>query len=146
MQDTNRINMTIHITTLSFISLGLICFYFFVSNFTSLASELMSSSAEISFNKGSIYLLGISIVLFVFVGGIIFTSYLNKQLKATTNKKLTNVIVALLVATFLMPQLAHYAIDHYALGNGYEICESKSKQWLHVKTIVYSKTGACDNY
>jgi len=69
---------------------------------------------------------------------------LKRDIYNHTNKILVRVIIACLIITFLRPQIVHRATDNYLENHGYQVCESRSKQWLHVRTIVYSKFISCD--
>jgi Na+/proline symporter len=136
--------LTILITLISFIILGLGSLYFAVDNTFSLIIGLSSLPDNISFNKGAQYLWGVGFVLLIFVIGIIYTNYLKKSISKKRNKQLSIAVIFLLLFTFLFPWFVHYIPDSYLKNHNYRICEAKSKQWLHVKTLVYSKSASCN--
>ena len=127
------------ITAISFAILGQGSLYVAIDNTLSLISGALHLPDTIDFNKGSLYLWGVSFVLLFFVAGIIYTNFFKQNISNNLNKRLSQLVIILLIFTFLLPQIVDYTTDSYLVEKGYKICESQSKQWLHVKTIVYSK-------
>lgn len=132
------------LTALSFSFIGLGALYIAVDTTRFLIIGIYNSQDNIEFNKGALYLYGVSLILLIFVVGIIYTNYLKKNISNHTNKIIGKVVLVCLIITFLLPQIVHYATANYLENNGYQVCEARSKQWLHVRTIVYSKLVSCD--
>ncbi|MFK5915405.1 MAG: hypothetical protein QM484_13620 [Woeseiaceae bacterium] len=136
--------LTIILTAISFAMIGLAALYFAIVKTSSLILDATYLPESIDFNKGALYLWGVSFVLLFFVAGIIYTNFFKGNISNKLNKRLTQLVIFLLIFTFTLPQVVNHIVDSYLQEQGYTICESKSKQWLHVKTIVYSKQ-ACIN-
>jgi len=136
--------ITILITVVSFALLGVGALYIAINTTFSLIRHIIYLPESIEFNKGALYLWGVGFVLLLFVVGIVYTNYLKKTISKKTNKRLTQFVIFLLLLTFLLPQVVHYVTAEYLEKKDYKICESKSRQWLHVKTIVYSRLSSCE--
>ncbi len=144
MKKNKNSSVTVFTTLLSFLALGVLSLYFFITHLASLVLDLINLPPDIYFNKGSLYLFGVGVILLIFVAGIFYTYYQNKKLTSTANKKITHIIIFLLLTIFIMPQITHFTVESYFLKKGYAVCEAKSKQWLFVKTVVFSKDSGCD--
>ncbi len=131
------------LTVCSFGFIGLGALYVAVDTTTFLIRGIYNSHDIIEFNKGAFYLYGVGLILLIFVVGIVYTNYLKKNISNHTNKIIGKVVLVCLVITFLLPQIIHYATANYLENRGYQVCETRSKQWLHVRTIVYSKLVSC---
>jgi len=132
------------LTTLSFGIIGLGALYIAANTTIFLIVDIYNFQENIEFNKGAFYLYGVGLILLIFVVGIIYTNYLKKNISNHTNKIIVKVVLVCLIVTFLLPQIVHYATANYLENHGYQVCEVRSKQWLHVRTIVYSNLVACD--
>lgn len=132
------------LTALSFGIIGLGALYIAVDTTILLITGIYNSQDNIEFNKGALYLYGVGLILLIFVVGIIYTNYLKRSISNHTNKIIGKVVLVCLIITFLLPQIIHYATANYLENRGYQVCEARSKKWLHVQTIVYSKFVSCD--
>ena len=132
------------LTTLSFGIIGIGALYIAVDATISLITGIYNFQDNIEFNKGALYLYGVGLILLIFVVGIIYTNYLKKNISSHANKIIGKAVLVFLLITFFLPQIVHYTTANYLENRGYQVCEARSKQWLHVRTIVYSKLVSCD--
>lgn len=119
----------------------------FIWPLISLIGMLREISAEVQFitlDKGAYYLFG---------GGLFFLtlsigtalSFKYKERVATRFVKYFGILLVLSpLMAFVLPQIVHLVTEEYLFDRHYSICEAKSTQWLHVRTIVYTKTLPCD--
>jgi len=108
--------------------------------------EAFSNHKEIiEFEEGVYYLFGGGLFFIVMSMGSGVAFLFKKDYVATTYIKIIVALMGLsLVLFFVLPSLAHSYADDIFTKNGYSMCESKSRQWLFVRTFVYSTKQPCD--
>lgn len=131
-------------TIIFFILLGFGSFIIASTSFISLVSEIKLHNDLISINKGLFYLFGVGIGSVVLVIDGVYTSMLNKKLPNNLYRLLTRIGILSIAIIIVLPHLIHYLAANHLENEGYQICESRSTQWLFVRTIVYTKTLPCD--
>jgi len=110
-------------------------------------NSLNDQAEYVSFDKGAYYLFGGGICFLTFSLGTIFGYIfrnLNKQQLEIFKKTFYTLIVIGLVTIFTLPHAVEYYVDDLLIKNGYSICEARSSQWLHAKTVVYSLKKPCE--
>jgi hypothetical protein len=55
------------------------------------------------------------------------------------NKIVTRALLASIAIMIILPHLTHFAINTHLKDEGYTVCREASKQWLFVRTIVYTR-------
>lgn len=98
----------------------------------------------IAFDKGAYYLFGGGLFFIILSVG----AAISFKVKNISPKKYASVYGTLLLISlalvFIIPHVVHLMVDESMTSKGYSLCEVKSTQWLHAKTIVYTKSLPCD--
>jgi len=128
---------------LVFLILGVSLVIVPVNFFTEMFNEIKTQSEDVYLYKGAYYLLGGGLVLILMVVGFAYPKIISKPMTSNMEKAFIIAFVGSFILIFLLPNLIHYIVDDYLQDKKYFICESKSKQWLHNKTIVYTKKMPC---
>lgn len=126
-------------------AIGLVSLYYAGIVLIQIVSEISSHSEFITFEKTAFYLFGAGLTSLVFAIGLIYSKVFNIELSDKLHVLLTRLIIGGLVLMFALPQIAHFTVSTYMEDKGYQICREKSHRWLHVVTIVYTKTLPCND-
>lgn len=107
--------------------------------------ETISQRADfITFDKGAYYLFGGGLFFIILSVG----AAISFKVKNISPKKYASVYGTLLLTSlalvFIIPHVVHLMVDENMASKGYSLCEAKSTQWLHARTIVYAKALPCD--
>ena len=107
-------------------------------------TEIKAQSKYITLDKGAYYLFGGGL-FFLLMSLIVPVGHLVPDSKAKKySKYFMTLMLASVALVFILPHAVHYFTEKHVFADGYEICEARSKQWLHAKTIVYSKVKPCE--
>ena len=124
--------------------LGIVPLYLAVTLTIELVTELSNQAELITFEKGSFYLFGVGTGLLLLAFGLIYSKLFNKEISKSLNVLLSRLVIGAVILTFILPQIIHYSVANYLENEGYQVCEEKSRRWLHNVTIVYTKTLPCE--
>ena len=116
---------------------GAAALFFFGYNTLYLIKALVEESRVISFDKGSVYLLGVGLGLGVVTYWFI-RDVMKKPASAAYNQKATRIAIGVIIIMVVLPHIVHYAVGHYLKPRGYVVCDEASYQWLYDRTIVYT--------
>jgi len=111
--------------------------YWFIVSTMDLIEQVVTHSPSVVFDKGSFYLLGVSIGLCALLFAMIYEGLIKKELTETITKRVTRVALIGIGLMIILPQIAHYAVEDNMKSNGYMVCEPVSSSWLMYKHIVY---------
>jgi len=145
MGSDNNPNAVLRYSTMAiFLMLGLLAFWAFASNAVEIFLQTKSLSASISFNRGSLRLLGVSIVLLALTTYMALEIFGGKPPTDKTSTLVSRSAIGGLILLFLLPHLVHYPLENFLFKHGYKICELKSHRWLAYQKIVYvSRAEEC---
>lgn len=107
--------------------------------------SIISNSARVSIDKGVYYLFGAGIALLAMLPDGLYNAVLKHEKPSNIARWDTRGIIAGLVLILLLPQLVHYSSASYLENRGCLVCGEESRQWLVMRTIVYSLPGYCGN-
>jgi hypothetical protein len=139
----------------SFLTKLSIFFFFFLFSLAALVrwvwelinlyQQVTSNADVINFEKGTLYLFGVS-VAGGFLSYIIFHEALLKRPYTERFTKLMNKGVGFgLISLLLFPYVVRLPLEEYLKKKDYLICEIESVQWSIYRKIVYtSSIEACD--
>ena len=102
-----------------------------------LIKQIYSQNPSIIFDKGSFYLLGVSVALGSLLYNMVYEGLMKKELTAIIAKRITRAALAGIGLMIILPQIIHYAVEDYMENNGYMICAQASSSWLMYKHIAY---------
>ncbi len=123
----------------SIFSLGSLAW--FLIELYSLFSQISNHQAYISFNKGSMYLLGVGLGSLILTWLMLYGSVFKKTLTERLNRFYTRLVLSSILLLFIFPQLVHYPLESYLQSEEYKECHELSHRWLHAQTIIYSKSS-----
>lgn len=115
-----------------------------ISALHDMLTQIDSQSEMVVFEKGAFYLFGGGLLLILLFIWVTYALITNKPLPKKLEKMGFTVLGVCLALIFIVPITLHMAVEQNMIDKGYVICEAKSTQWLHVRTIVYTKTLPCD--
>lgn len=107
-------------------------------------SQIESQSELVVVKKGALYLFGGGLLLIILFIWVTYAMISGKPLPKKFEKIGFAIFGVCLALIFVIPTTLHLAVEQNLTDKGYVICEAKSTQWLHVRTIVYTKTLPCD--
>jgi len=130
---------------LIFLILGVAMFSWPVFFTVNLYEAFKNHKEIIEFEEGVYYLFGGGLFFIVISMGSGVAFIFKKDYVAATYVKIVIALMGLsLVLFFVLPSLAHSYVDDIFTKNGYSMCESKSRQWMFVRTFVYSTRQPCE--
>ncbi len=129
---------------ISFFLLGILMMILTVAELSEMVGEILNEARLVTLNIGMYYLFGGGLFFVVMVIGLVYPKLFKKQLPRGVEKLLIFLFLSGIVLMFALPHVVHAYVDGYLQNNHYVICEAKSTQWLHVRTIVYTKALPCD--
>ncbi|SBS25094.1 hypothetical protein MSP8887_00112 [Marinomonas spartinae] len=109
--------------------------YWFVSNLFSLFINFNKS--VILVNQGAYYALGASIIFFSISFMVILDQWIMKPINNYWIKIGNRLIIVGFILTFSLPYIIYYYVEYSLINNGYNICESASRNWLYIHNTVY---------
>lgn len=127
-----------------FLLLGILMIALPLIELVDMLSEIRSDSEFITLDLGVYYFFGGGVFFIVMVVGLVYPKLFNKQLSPGVEKLLIFLFLSGITLMFILPYAMQTIIDEYMHNNRYIVCEAKSSQWLHVRTIVYTKSLSCD--
>lgn len=95
------------------------------------------SEPVILFDKGSYYMLGVGVALLSLSFVAIIEFWGGKPITSKQNIIFSRLAISGVALLFVVPHVAHFAVDKYLERSGYSVCEEASHQWLFVRDIVY---------
>ena len=128
---------------LVFLLLGIVFVIVPINFFIDMLGEINAQAQFVYFYKGAYYLFGGGLVLLLIVLGLAIPKIVNKSMSPGFGKIYITAFIGSFVLVFILPNIIYYIVDDYLLENKYLVCEEKSTQWLHNKTIVYSTKSPC---
>ena len=128
----------------SFFLLGALMMTLTIAELLDMLGEIRNEDTLVTLDMGMYYLFGGGLFFFVMVIGVEYPKLFNKPLPRGIDKFLALLLLSGIVLMFVLPHVVYAFVDDYLQNNHYVICEAKSTQWLHVRTIVYTKTLPCD--
>ncbi len=129
--------------TVIFSTIGIVTLYYVVNVLITLTTEISSLNELIAIDKGAYYLFGVGLIFIIFATGLIHTRIFKKEISNSNDKLYAYLLIGALALTFIIPQIIHFSAANHLENEGYQVCEEKSTRWLHVVTIVYTKTLPC---
>ncbi len=124
-------------------TMGIASLFFAVTILVKLLAELSNHSELVTIEKGIYYFFGVGLIPLILASAFIYARVFNNEMSHAANILFTWLIIGGLVLTFVIPQVIHYSVANYLEEDSYQVCEEKSRRWLHNVTIVYSKTLPC---
>jgi len=112
---------------------------YFIVESVRMMQGLNALSGSFYFNKGVFYLLGVVLGLSVLIFAIVRESVLRKTLTKKIASVCTRVGIASVVVMIVLPQAVGYGVEGYLVDLHYQICNEASHQWLHSRTIVFTR-------
>jgi hypothetical protein len=129
---------------LVFFIIGLLMTIWSVVTLIDMVNAINEEAEYVTFDKGAYYLFGGGLFFVVMSLGSYLSFFIHDSWAKTYTKSIGLSMVACLILVFIIPNIVHSYISQNLKSTGYAICEAKSSQWLHVKTIVYSKGKNCE--
>ncbi len=114
---------------------GMAAFSWFVYRFIALVQNI--AEPMVVFEKGSCYLLGVSMGLLSLGTVAALEFWGGRPISPRQNNIFSKMAIFGLVLLFVFPHLSHWIIDKYLEKNDYTICTKASYQWLFIRDIVY---------
>lgn len=128
---------------LFFTLLGIGSLFVFTSVFINMLVDMNTQPEIININKGAYYLFGVGMASLFLVFDVVYSKVLKKEISKNMHRQLTRIGVGSIVVVFVLPHIIHFAAADYLEKAHYQVCESRSTQWLFVRTIVYTKSLPC---
>lgn len=128
-----------------FLVISVTCLWLPISALVDMIGSITSNSARVSIDKGVYYLFGAGIALLALLPDGLYNAVLKQEKPSNIARWVSRGIIAGLILILLLPQLVHYSTASYLENRGYLVCGKESRQWLAMRTIVYSLPGYCGN-
>lgn len=128
-----------------FLIFALAALVWFILSMNVLISDLLREQPVISFDKGSMYMLGAGIGGLLFVTGGVLQGLLRKNLTPKSESFFAKSIIFSLILMFGLPHVTHYAVARYTHQKNYSICSDATYRWLLYSKVYYTKDSmVCD--
>ncbi len=109
-----------------------------------MVNAVYEEAEYVTFDKGAYYLFGGGLFFVVMSLGSYLSFFIRDAWAKTYAKTIGLSMIVSLILVFIIPNMVQGYIGQNLESTGYAICEAESSQWLHVKTIVYSKGTTCE--
>lgn len=105
-----------------------------------LVSDINNNSAAITFDKGSMYVLGGVLALLLLLFAAIYQGLFEKSLSKRFERMLTNLLIASIIIMFVFPHVVHHYVENIVERKQYHVCEQMTYQWLLYEKYYYTNT------
>jgi hypothetical protein len=133
-----------------FILFGIMCLLWPIYSTIELINTIALHNETIIFDKGVYYAFGVGLL---FAPGPIWILYLymfrnknsekvqryDKVKEQRIQRNAYLFFACCLAITFILPQIVSISVGQYLEQHGYIYCDKLSTQWLHARTMVYTK-------
>jgi len=126
-------------SVLLFVLLPIACLAWFGSSLTSLIFDLINMRNIITFDKGSMYMLGAGVGVLSLAIAVVYTAIYQRKVSFSVEKVLIKIALIAMVVMFVLPQVAHLSIDHVISDNSYLECEPLSHRGLRYSEYVFTQ-------
>ncbi|MCA0893437.1 hypothetical protein [Microbulbifer agarilyticus] len=121
-----------------------ICLTLPIVAFYHMIVAIFQAEKTVLIDKGVYYLFGAGIAMsFLLLDGI-YNSLISRPIPSKIKRVVGAAALLGLALIVILPTTVHRASAYILEQRGYEICEAASSQWLFVRDIVYTISGACD--
>lgn len=126
-------------SVLLFVLLPIACLAWFGSSLNQLVSDLMNMRNIITFDKGSMYMLGAGVGILSFSVVVVYSAIYQRKVSFSVEKVVIKIALICLVVMFVLPQVAHFSINNVISDNGYQECEPLSHRGLRYNKYVFTQ-------
>ena len=127
------------LSTLLFVLLPVACLVWFGSSLNNLVSDLMNMSNIITFDKGSMYMLGAGVGALSFSVIVVYSAIFQRKVSFSVEKLVIKIALISIVVMFVLPHAAHFLINNVISDNGYQECEPLSHRGLRYSKYVFTQ-------
>jgi len=139
VDDSNTPSLLTRLSGFSFFTLLTIaCFTWFIWSTFNLISQIQNGSSVITFDKGSMYMLGAGIGLAILTLGGLYQGVMRLKFSPKQEMVIRNGVVSSIIVIFVFPQVAHYSVSEIMKERNYYRCEKMSYRWLLYKKLIYT--------
>lgn len=127
------------LTSLLFLSLGLLCIYFFYNDTINNIKDIYNEERIIEISQGSFYgLFGIWVFISIFI--LLITVFLKKR-KLSYKKEgmFIKVIISFSIITIIAPSAFVFLTKKHLTNQGYSVSIDKEDSWLQDKVYIFKK-------
>lgn len=122
-----------------FVSFSVGSLAWFGSSLNDLVSDLMNMSNIITFDKGSMYMLGTGVGALSFSVAVIYSAIFQRKVSFSVEKLVIKIALISIVVMFVLPHAAHLLINNVISDNGYQECEPLSHRGLRYSKYVFTQ-------
>lgn len=143
MSADDKPSILVRVSSLSFfVILAFGSLLWFSFSLIKLIYELLEIPVVISFDKGSMYMLGGGVAAILFSIGGVVQGVLEKKMSPKLESCLSKAIITSLVFMFGFPHISHYAVSSFLKSRNYLHCDEAGYGWLLYRKIYYTRDGA----
>ncbi|MCR6650092.1 MAG: hypothetical protein NVV73_00725 [Cellvibrionaceae bacterium] len=107
---------------------------------------VINSDPILYFNKGAMYMLGVSIGGISLSIGVAYHSIFLQKVPEKVEKALVTGAAIGVLVMIILPQVAHFGVSRIMHGRQYIECQKAEYRWLLYKKFVYTKNqDVCQN-
>jgi len=141
VHDSNTPSLLTRLSGFSFFCLLTIaCFTWFIWSAFNLISQIQDGSSVISFDKGSMYMLGAGIGLAILTLGGLYQGVMRLKFSTKQERVIRDGVIAGIIIMFVFPHVVHYPVSEIMKERNYYRCEKMSYRWLLYKKLIYTDT------
>lgn len=143
MTDEGSLSLITRITgPLLFSILTISSFTWFFFDIVVLFREFGNASLIITFGKGAMYMLGVSIGAFFLTVGVSYHGFTGKKVSESIERILMMGVIVGIIVMVALPQITHYYVNGVIERRGYIACEEANYSWLLYKKYVYTNNNS----
>lgn len=129
-----------------FLTLTVSALAWFCHSAYTLLSQSNQNAPIVAFDKGSMYMLGIGLVLLLLTTNGVMHGILGKELTEKVASSYKYGIVASLILMVVLPQLTHFIVNRHFKNADYVVCNEVSYRWMLYSKYYYTGNQAiCSN-
>ena len=126
-------------SVLLFVLLPIACLVWFGSSLNDLVSDLMNMRNIITFDKGSMYMLGAGVGTLSFSVAVVYSAIFQRKVSFSVEKLVIKIALISIVVMFVLPQAAHLLINNVISDKGYQECVPLSHRGLRYDEYVFTQ-------
>lgn len=142
MNSENNPSTLVRVSSVSFFMvLALGALVWFSYSFIKLISDLLATPPVISFDKGSMYMLGGGVAGILFSLGGTIQGIFRKKLSSKVESFFSKALIISLVLMFGFPHVCHFVVSSFIEKRNYMSCNEAGYSWFLYKKIYYTVDG-----